>query len=203
MAAALATPYRVAARALLRDSLFDAARGLLEDRPWAQITMSEIARAAGVSRQTLYAQFGSRDEFAQAFVIREGARLLDVVEQTIRAHLDDPCTAVAAGLEAFLSAAAHDPLVRLLLEDDGTGGALALITTRSRPVLDWASVRLCEAMRSGWPEVTQEDAELLAETFVRLALSYLTMPRHSPSESATAAAKLLAPYLQQTMIAVH
>ena len=100
MAAALATPYRVAARALLRDSLFDAARGLLEDRPWAQITMSEIARAAGVSRQTLYAQFGSRDEFAQAFVIREGARLLDVVEQTIRAHLDDPCTAVAASLEA-------------------------------------------------------------------------------------------------------
>lgn len=202
MAAAPATPYRVAARALLRDSLFDAARGLLAERPWAQVTMSEIAGAAGVSRQTLYAQFGSRDEFAQAFVIREGARLLEVVEQTIRAHLDDPCMAVTASLEAFLTAAAHDPLVRLLLEDDGTGGALALVTTRSGPVLDWASARLREAMRSGWPEIRDEDAELLAETFVRLALSYVTMPRHSPAESAAAAARLLAPYLERTMIAL-
>ena len=33
--------------------------------------------AAGVSRQTLYKEFGSRDEFAQAFVIHVGERFLD------------------------------------------------------------------------------------------------------------------------------
>ena len=79
----LAVPYRVAARQLLRDTLLDASRGLLADRPWAQITMSEVAQAAGVSRQTLYKEFGSRDEFAQAFVIREGARFLNAVEEAI------------------------------------------------------------------------------------------------------------------------
>jgi AcrR family transcriptional regulator len=195
-----ATPYRVAARRLLRDTLFDAGRRLLADRPWAQITMSDVARAAGVSRQTLYKEFGSRDEFAQQFVIREGARFLDAVEQAIRANLGDPRAAVTAGLEVFLSAASEDPLVRLLLDDDGTGGMLPLITTQSGPVLDWATARLCEAMRAGWPEVSERDLKLLADSFVRLAISYVTMPRRSPHEAAAGAAALLAPYMERAMV---
>jgi AcrR family transcriptional regulator len=194
-----ATPYRVATRRLLRDTLFDAVRVLLGERPWAQITMAEVARAAGVSRQTLYKEFGSRDEFAQAFVIREGARFLDAVEQAILAHRDDPSAAVTAGFEVFLTLASQDPLVRLLLEDDGTGGMLPLITTQSRPVLEWASERLCGAMRAGWPQVRDEDAELLADSFVRLAISYVTMPRRLPRETAAAAALLLAPYMERAM----
>ncbi|MGH2880996.1 MAG: TetR family transcriptional regulator [Solirubrobacteraceae bacterium] len=199
--AATATPYREAARELLRDSLFDAARRLLEDRPWAQITMAEIARAAGVSRQTLYAQFGSREDFAQQFVIREGARFLADVERAIHAHLDDPVRAVSAAMEAFLAAAAEDPLIGLLLSDDGTGGMLPLVTTRSRPVLDWASARLCAAMREGWPAIEDADAELLGDTFVRLALSYVTMPRRdSPHDTAELAANLLGPYVQRAVL---
>jgi AcrR family transcriptional regulator len=194
-----AKPYRVAARELLRDTLLDAARELLGDRPWAQISMAEVARAAGVSRQTLYKEFGSRDEFAQAFVIREGARFLEAVERAIELHLDDPRAAVEAGLEVFLSAAAEDPLVALLLADDGTGGMLPLITTQSRPVLLWASARLSEAMRAGWPHARDEDVELLADSFVRLAISYVTMPRDSPAATAAAAAVLLAPYLERAM----
>ena len=189
----------MAARQLLRDTLFDAARRMLEDRPWAQITMSEVAREAGVSRQTLYKEFGSRDEFAQAFVIREGARFLDAVERAILAHLDDPRAAVTAGLEVFLTVASQDPLVRLLLDDDGTGGMLPLITTRGRPVLEWASERLCQVMRSGWPGICDEDAELLADAFVRLAISYVAMPGSSPRQTAAAAAALLAPYMERAM----
>lgn len=194
-----ATPYRVAARRLLRDTLFDASRTLLADRPWAQITMAEVARAAGVSRQTLYKEFGSRDEYAQAFVIREGARFLDAVEQAIRTHLDDPRAAVAAGLEVFLTLASEDPLVGLLLDDDGTGGMLPLITTRSRPVIDWATVRLCDAMRSGWPHIADEDIELLADSFVRLAISYVTAPRGAPRETAVQLSRLMAPYIEATI----
>jgi AcrR family transcriptional regulator len=195
-----ATPYRLAARQLLRDTLLDAARGLLGERPWAQISMAEVARAAGVSRQTLYKEFGSRDEFAQAFVIREGARFLDAVERAIGANLDDPRAALTAGLEVFLSAAAEDPLVALLLADDGTGGMLPLLTTQSGPVLLWASARLGDAMRAGWPHADDEDVELLADTFVRLAISYVTMPRASPRETAAAATALLAPYLERAMV---
>jgi AcrR family transcriptional regulator len=200
MTATVPLEYRQAARALLRESLFEAARRLLEDRPWAEISMAEVARAAGVSRQTLYAQFGTRDEFAQQFVIREGARFLEEVEAAIHAHLDDPTRALRAGLQTFLASAAEDPLVRLLLADDGTGGMLPLVTTRSRPVLEWAGARLCEAMRAGWPAVGESDALLLADTFVRMALSYVTLPAvGGPAETAADAAKLLGPYLERAL----
>ena len=199
MRSASPKPYRAAARELLHATLFDAARELLRERPWAQITMAEVARAAGVSRQTLYKEFGSRDEFAQAFTIREGGRFLDAVERAIEGHLDDPRAAVEAGLEVFLGAASEDPLVKLVLEDDGTGGMLPLITTQSGPVLVWASARLGEAMRSGWPHMRERDLQLLADTFVRLAISYVTMPRASPAKTAAAAAELLGPYVERAM----
>jgi hypothetical protein len=77
---------------------------------------------------------------------------------------------------------------------------LPLITTQSGPVLDWATARLCEAMRAGWPEVSERDLKLLADSFVRLAISYVTMPRRSPHEAAAGAAALLAPYMERAMV---
>ena len=77
------TPYPQAARRLLRETLFGAARDELQQRAWSEITMSDVAGAAGVSRQTLYKEFGSRDEFAQAFVIHEGERFLDGVDAAV------------------------------------------------------------------------------------------------------------------------
>ena len=109
---------------------------------WAEITMSDIAGAAGVSRQTLYKEFGSRDEFGQAFVIHEGERFLDAVEAAVHEHLDDPRAAVGAALELFLRTAGEDPLIRILLSDDGTGGMLPFVTTQGMPVVAWATARL-------------------------------------------------------------
>ena len=83
-------PYAVAARELLRDTLLDAARRELEGRGWNEVTMAEIAAAAGVSRQTLYKEFGSRDEFAQVFVVREGERFLRAVEGALDANPPRP-----------------------------------------------------------------------------------------------------------------
>jgi AcrR family transcriptional regulator len=193
------TPYAVAARQLLRDTLFDAARDELQERAWADITMADIARAAGVSRQTLYKEFGTRDEFSQAFVIREGERFLDAVEQAVREHLDDPSAAVAAALELFLTTAGEDPLVRILLSDDGTGGMLPLVTTQSMPVVTWASARLAAVMRDGWPQASEHDAQLLAETLVRLAISYVTVPKGTSRATAKDAAELLGPYIERAL----
>jgi AcrR family transcriptional regulator len=193
------TPYRVAARQLLRKTLFDAARELLRERPWAEITMADVASAAGVSRQTLYKEFGSRDEFAQAFAIEEGARFLDAVEQAVRDHFDDPRGALAAALELFLTTAAEDPLIRLVLNDDGTGGMLPLVTTRSAPVVDWAAGRLAAVMREGWPQASEANALMLSETLVRLAISYVTVPKGSPTRTAASVAGLLGPAIDDML----
>jgi AcrR family transcriptional regulator len=193
------TPYPQAAKALLRETLFGAARDQLEQRPWAEITMSDIAGAAGVSRQTLYKEFGSRDEFGQAFVIHEGERFLDAVEKAVREHLDDPRAAVGAALELFLRTAGEDPLIRILLSDDGTGGMLPFVTTQGMPVVAWATARLSTAIQEGWPRAPEPDARLLAESLVRLAISYVTAPGGPPEETAAAAGRLLGPYIDRAL----
>lgn len=192
-------PYQEAARQLLRDTLLDAARGELEERAWSEVTMAEVAEAAGVSRQTLYREFGSRDEFAQAFVIREADHFLGEVEASVRAHADDPRAAIGAALEAFLTAAGEDPLIRTLLSDDGTGGMLPFVTTQGTPVVHWASARLAGVIEETWPQVPDEDARLLAECLVRLAISYVTTPNGSPETTAASARALLGPYVERTL----
>ena len=192
-------PYRVAVRQLLRDRLLDAGRERLRDRAWAQVTMAEIAAGAGVSRQTLYNEFGTRDEFGQKLVIRESSRLLDAVEQTIAEHAEDPLAALTAGLECFLIIARSDPFVRLLLGDDGTGGLLPLVTTRSRPVLDWAGARVAATIRAQWPQAASVDLDALADTLVRLAISHVTAPRDPPGETAAAITRLLAPSIERML----
>ncbi len=196
-----ALPYREAQRRLLRQTLLDAARGLLCQRPWAQITMAEIASRAGVSRQTLYNELGGRDQFAQAFVLREAERFIETVEAAIERHLDDPAAALQAALHAFLSSASEDPLIAMLLEDDGTGGMLPLLTTRSGPVLDWARQRIADAIGSGWADVAERDATLLAETIVRLAISYVTVPIGSPKQAVQDAVRLLQPFIERAILA--
>lgn len=191
--------YRGAVRQLLRDRLLDAAREELRGRTWTQVTMARIAAAAGVSRQTLYNEFGTRDEFGQALVIREGSRFLDAVEQAIGQFPEDPLAALTAALERFLNLATSDPFVRLLLSDDGTGGLLPLVTTRSGPVLDWAAQRVAETIRTHWPHAAAVDLQALADTLVRLAISHVTAPRDTPEKTAVAITTLLAPSIERML----
>ncbi len=193
------TPYPQAARRLLRETLFGAARDELQQRAWSEITMSDVAGAAGVSRQTLYKEFGSRDEFAQAFVIHEGERFLDGVDEAVREHLDDPRAAVGAALQAFLRSAGEDPLVRILLSDDGTGGMLPLVTTQGMPVVQWATARLTATIEAGWPQAPSPKVQLLAESLVRLAISYITAPGDSPEKTAVQAGELLGPFIDDAL----
>jgi AcrR family transcriptional regulator len=195
----MSTSYRGAVRQLLRDRLLDAGRAQLTERAWAEVTMAQIAAAAGVSRQTLYNEFGSRDEFGQALVIREGSRFLDAVEQAIDEHSDDPSDALTAALERFLTLADDDPFVRLMLADDGTAGLLPLLTTQSLPVIDWAGQRLVEAIDAHWPGVARRELDDLAETLVRLAISHVAAPREPPAQTAASITRLLAPAIERML----
>ena len=193
------TPYQEAARELLRKTVFDAARDQLSGRPWSEITMADIATGAGVSRQTLYNEFGNRNEFGFAFVIHEAERFMDDVEKAVLEHRDDPRAAVLAALEHFLSAAGGDPLIRILLSDDGTGGMLPFVTTQGLPVVQWATSRLTTVIEEGWPEAPAPKVALLAESLVRLAISYVTAPGEAPETTAAKAGELLGPFIDRAL----
>ncbi|MFF4589829.1 TetR/AcrR family transcriptional regulator [Streptomyces sp. NPDC001388] len=97
-----------------RESLLDAAFEALSLRPWSAVRMVDVAASAGVSRQTLYNEFGSKEGLARALVRREADGYLAGVERALATHGDarDRLTATA-GWTA--SAARDNPLVRALL----------------------------------------------------------------------------------------
>jgi AcrR family transcriptional regulator len=192
-------PYSLAARELLRNTLLDAACDALDKRRWADITMADIARAAGVSRQTLYKEFGSRDEFAQALVLREAERFLLAVQAAVGAHIHEPAIALSAAFEVFLTAAAENPLIRSVVNSDGNEGLLLLFTTHGEPLVEGATARLTAIIFEGWPLVKKRDAELLSECLVRLAISYAALPKGPTSMSADSVATLLGPYIERLL----
>jgi AcrR family transcriptional regulator len=191
------TPYAIAARALLRDTLLDAARRELEHRAWSEVTMADIALAAGVSRQTLYKEFGSRDEFAQAFVLREADRFIAAVETALDAHLEDPIAALTAAFGLFLAAAADDPLIRAAIA--GSGEMLPFVTTQGQPLVQGAAERLSMAILARWPQAAPHDAALLAECLVRLGISYVALPVGPARMTAASIAELLGPYIERAL----
>ncbi|MFD5229260.1 TetR/AcrR family transcriptional regulator [Streptomyces qaidamensis] len=97
-----------------RESLLDAAYTALVRRPWSAVRMVDVAAAAGVSRQTLYNEFGSKDGLARALVRREADGYLAGVDRALAGYSDarDRLTATA---EWTASAARDNVLVRALL----------------------------------------------------------------------------------------
>ena len=192
------TPYAVQARELLRTTLLEAAHELLRRKPWTEVTMADVAQAAGVSRQTLYKEFGSRQEFAQAYVLREGDRFLTAVGSAVREHAGDAGAALQAAFDVFLAAAQDDPLVRAVVEGQGDE-LLPLVTTQGQPLVERATDRLAEVIDTTWPQVAHEDALLLAECLVRLAISHAALPVGPARMDGAAVTRLLGPFAERVL----
>ena len=191
-------PYAVAARQLLRDTLFGAARDELHQRAWSEVTMADIASAAGVSRQTLYKEFGTatsspgvRDPRGTTLP-RRGRSRRCASTSTIRARRS------RAALEVFLAAAGEDPLVRILLSDDGTAACCRSSRRRDAGGSVGDAAGSPRSSSEGWPQAPA-DNELLAESLVRLAISHVTAPSDTPEATAENAGQLLGPFIDEAL----
>lgn len=97
-----------------RESLLDAAYTALARRPWSAVRMVDVAAAAGVSRQTLYNEFGSKDGLARALVRREADGYLAGVDRALTGH-SDPRDRLTATAEWTTASARENTLVRAML----------------------------------------------------------------------------------------
>ncbi|GLZ42569.1 TetR/AcrR family transcriptional regulator [Actinokineospora sp. NBRC 105648] len=188
-------PFAEAARTLLRATLLDAAGDLLRERAWSGVTMADVAAAAGVSRQTLYKEFGSRQGFAQEYILRETDRFLTAVEAAIAAHVAEPERALAAAMEVFLTSAAAEPLIKAIVAGDDDG-LLGLVTNRAGPVLSGATARLADCLITSWPTASAPDLRFVAENLVRLAVSHAASPSGTAAHTARAVSAVFGPYLE-------
>ncbi|MFQ6142843.1 TetR/AcrR family transcriptional regulator [Streptomyces seoulensis] len=97
-----------------RESLLDAAYVALARLPWPAVRMVDVAAAAGVSRQTLYNEFGGKDGLARALVRREAAGFLAGIDRAL-AGSADPRERLTAAAEWTVAAARGNALVKALL----------------------------------------------------------------------------------------
>ncbi|MGW6457517.1 TetR/AcrR family transcriptional regulator [Streptomyces sp. NPDC055078] len=100
--------------ATARESLLDAALAALAERPWSGVRMVDVAAAAGLSRQTLYNEFGGKDGLARALVSREADAYLHGVDRLL-GSLSGPVDPLVAVAEWTVGEARARPLLRALL----------------------------------------------------------------------------------------
>jgi AcrR family transcriptional regulator len=185
---------RETVRSLLRDRLLDTAHDLVAAEGFDRLRMTQVAAAAGVSRQTVYNEFGSKDALGEALFHRELEYCLTGIREQLDAHRDDPRAAAEAALLFTLRLAGRNPLVKAMLTSarDGDQGLLSYLTVRAEPAFATASAMLTEYAAQTWPAIGAAERELAVETAVRLTASHLVQPAGEPEESARRIAEVFA-----------
>jgi AcrR family transcriptional regulator len=183
-----------------RDALLDAAYDVVVAANWQNARMVDVAAAAGVSRQTLYNEFGSKDALAQALAMREASRFLDGINRFLdEIHPDEPNVAVAAATEWTIREASDNPLLKAVLTDD-TSELLPFLTTRGDAIIGAARLNFENYWRAHWPDLPAEDVALAAETVARLTVSYLVLPSDGPDGSAEAIASRMSTLVERLVM---
>ena len=191
-------PYPTAARTLLRETVITAVDDLVRSRGWTATTMSDVAAAAGVSRQTLYNEFGSRSALVEAYIAREIDVLVGQATEAVRANADDAHRALRLAFAMFLKLASDEPVVQIIVNNAEAGELHQLLTGLGQSL---ASERIATLIPEVWPQVGVDDARLVAETLVRLAISHALLPSQDPAAVASGVGRLLAPFVDQLLAA--
>ncbi|KUL22386.1 TetR/AcrR family transcriptional regulator [Actinoplanes awajinensis] len=184
-----APSYRDANRARLRDSLVDAARELTVRHGWGRVRMADVAKAAGVSRQTVYNEFDGRDGLAQALAAREIERFTVAVRERLREHGADVRAAAHAAILHTLTEADQNPLVRSILAG-APDELLPFLTTRSDLLLSAAGAVIDEWAAASLPDADPAVVALAGESIVRLTVSHVVRPSADTATAASALAEV-------------
>ncbi|MEV1287341.1 TetR family transcriptional regulator [Micromonospora sp. NPDC049679] len=186
--------YRDAARQQLRDAIVDATRELTINAGWDAVRMGDVAARVGVSRQTVYNEFGNKSGLADALAQREVDRFLTGVGAALTAHGPDVRAGAYAAILRVLREASDNPLLKTILTS-ARGPAdplLPYLTTRSELVLRAATAVLRDWAAVAVPEASGESFTFAAETVVRLVVSHIVLPLAPVEQTAANLADLAA-----------
>ena len=195
-----ATPYPVAARELLRNSLLDAAVRS-SSATWGGVTMGDIAAPPASAARPCTRSSARAKRLRAGTRPARGRPLHRSGRRSIAEHVDDPRAAVSAALGVFLDAAASHPLIRNRGDRRWHGRAAAAVHHPGQPRAVPRRLAAGRILLEGWPQVARADAELFAECMVRLAVSLAALPDSPTGMTADSIASLFAPYIDQLLAA--
>ncbi len=175
------------------ERVLDATASITVEHGWAAVTMGKVAAMAGVSRQTVYNEYGAKPALGLAMVLRELERFLAGVAHELDTH-DDLVEAIRSAAERTLRTAQDNPLLNRMLASAhnvsaGGPGAdnelLPFLTTDAEPLI-LAAKDVIAARITRFPDLGMTPAELDAaiDAIVRLVLSHVMQPGHDPARTA-------------------
>jgi AcrR family transcriptional regulator len=173
----------------------DAAMGAVATYGLSRFTMDDVARAAALSRQSVYRYFETKDALIVALVEREDEVFLEGVRRT-----HDPSDPLESAIEKAvlfcLKAAREHPLLDRLLASEPEA-LLPYITTRGQGLVARARETL-EALISERTDVRPDLVHRVADLAVRAIISYTLTPSDDPPPAvARGLARILSSALQE------
>jgi AcrR family transcriptional regulator len=160
-----------------REGVLDAAESCLERFGLAKTTIEDVAQEAGLSRATVYRQFGNRDALLLAVAAREADRVASEAELYLR-RFDDVGSWIVEGILFCLREIPERPLLAQFLSPQELGTASRLVLTSERMLAIGSEIlrpMFEPARREG---LLREELELdsLIEWVLRIVMSYIAVP---------------------------
>lgn len=179
------------------ERILAAAAEMTAELGWSDVTMAALADRVGVSRQTVYNEWGSRDRLAEAMVLRELGAFLHEVDAGFDQHPRDLEAGIREAIARVLALAEVNPLLRAIVT--ATHGAetelVPLLTTRADAVIAAARGRVSECLLS-YDGVRRSSVDVMSDILVRTVLSHVMQPAADstrlPSGLARVATRVLA-----------
>jgi AcrR family transcriptional regulator len=145
----------------------------------AKTTVEDVARAAGVSRATLYRHFGSRNDLLVGVIARDARRLAAEAAVTIQ-RFDDVGSWIVEGILLCLREIPRRPMLAMLFAPEEVGAASRLVLTSEQLLAIGADFLRPMFALAGERRLLREGVQIdvLMEWVLRILMSYLTVPSH-------------------------
>ena len=176
----------VSAASTMRERILVAATEMTVATGWASVTMARLADAVGVSRQTIYNEVGDKSGLAEAMILGELARFLDVVNSAFEREPTNLLAALRRAVRDVLEMSAGNDLLKAVVS--ASHGAdtelLPLLTTHSDALVDTAKAVVRTRVMTFDLDLTSQQLEGVIDVVVRVVLSHVMQPSASPEETA-------------------
>lgn len=196
-AAAGGESLRVEFRRQVRHRVLEAAHRHTVERGWEHVRVGEVAVDSGVSRPTLYREFGNKDGLGEALLAREAEQFSEAVSAVLRADHPDTASAIAAAVRLTLDLAEANPLLRAVLTGTraGDAGLLPFLTSRSDTIRETGRVLIGDWLSAREPGLDVAAVDEVVDAVVRLTISHLVAPSMPSDEVGGRMARLARRYL--------
>jgi AcrR family transcriptional regulator len=168
------------------ERLLDAALAVAADHGLARLSVGDVAKRAGLSRQTLYKHFGSREDLIAQTVLREAGRMVEQVIAAAEAEAD-PMDSLEAAIVSALDLLRNHPLLDRLLATEPEA-LLPLLVDGQGSVLDALELIARQMLETRMPTLGEEQVRAGSDLLSRMLVSYAVRP---PTQAPAVVARFL------------